>query len=889
MPGSLQDLYLNMLADLHHHTPDEELEAMKVLLCWLSHSYRPLSLAECLSILEISSHSSFDLERELQGRPLARFIRMGEAEERVKDNTAKDVKLTIESQNNPDAPFYDRDLPLKFQERSMSGFFGGAEQDLRTLRKNGNREMFIVCSDILCGRVPSAHEGLRKYAAQFGILHLSWTAIGEYTENDRIRTLNALGNLMGNDHNAATVIETLGVDYEEINDDFDSGILMKDMAYWASQAVLLRGKVNAITSQWADKVSADTHTAFESLARGHVSNWLQAQDLKSALRSFKFARSAIKMKDQVEVIDTKATDSDEEETDDDDDDEEESNYTRKEIVAAFDVYDDVPKDANAYWSLALLLEHCGHHKSALPHAFRALKMCKDPVKKFQISDLLANILLARKETEKANDTICKALSEHQSLPANLRRAGLITRAKIEVSSKRFNDAVTSYEEARLANLDEPLSGDTLKDTFNACVEKADDAILIEVVKNWSATERLTWMTWQYDDVGYFDHEKLRRAAARAGQQAYLYQAYDEVIKLLDNLDAAPPIRFELALTHWRLTGDITTAKALMNETLDTSSSGYPYAFTDEDPAYELLCAVMLMSQVIYEEYRSTSEPSIKAQLYTEIKGLTKRPFAQSIAAMKSELMHHSLTIARMSRKMATAQEFHEILNEAFNTCWDALIDSVGWNDSENLSELACVISSLGGLEKEAQILVSARFSELDPSNDDDDDDEEEEGGSKKGGSDDEDDDDEEEEEEDDEGDDYPLPTNEGDLSDESLQCDGECNPGRVWRAWKDRPMYVCTMCWDVALCEDCHAKRQEYNKTGGDAACRAAVGASYCGTNHRYVRGPVPGWKGIKDGVMTIEGQNGEEPIHVKFRDWLDELKTVKWKQAWERFWLTEE
>jgi len=34
------------------------------------------------------------------------------------------------------------------------------------------------------------------------------------------------------------------------------------------------------------------------------------------------------------------------------------------------------------------------------------------------------------------------------------------------------------------------------------------------------------------------------------------------------------------------------------------------------------------------------------------------------------------------------------------------------------------------------------------------------------------------------------------------------------------------------------------------------------------------------NGVMTIEGS---EP--VKFREWLDELKEVKWKKAWESFW----
>jgi hypothetical protein len=103
---------------------------------------------------------------------------------------------------------------------------------------------------------------------------------------------------MSNETNAATAFETLGVDYKEVNEDFARGLLMKNMAYSARLAVALSGKVNASTLQWAESVNADVHVAFEPLARGHVANWFQADDAKAALRSFKFARSAIDMVSQ---------------------------------------------------------------------------------------------------------------------------------------------------------------------------------------------------------------------------------------------------------------------------------------------------------------------------------------------------------------------------------------------------------------------------------------------------------------------------------------------------------------------------------------------------------------------------------------------------------------
>ena len=564
----------------------------------------------------------------------------------------------------------------------------------------------------------------------------------------------------------------------------------------------------------------------------------------------------------------------------------------------------------------MILEHCGHYSKALSYASRALEQFTEPVKCFQVLNLLANIHLGKKDNKSANKRICEALSKSESMTPKLVRAGLITRAKVEVAESRKDAAVASYEQARLAEPDEPLPGDVLKAQFNACLDQREDTKLVEMFKAWKPMERLAWMTWDYSETGYDDHESLRRAVARSGQQEYLFHAYEETIKLLDNLDAAAPIRYQLAGTYWTVSGNFEAAKVLMNETLDTSSSGYPFALTNEDPTYTLVCAILEISEIIYEQFRTTSDPMIKAQLYTEIRGLMNRNLAQSVASLKSELAHHSLTIARMARKMAPAHEFQQIIESSFNLCYEALTDKVGWNDMLNLCELAALISNPEGLETEARILVSAQFSKLDPavkddySESDSDDDEQDNGTDQSGDDEDaqdtsktadedeedtdensqqtEDNEEEEDENEDDEDGD-PLPTDEGDLSDVWSTCDGECWPAKVWRAWKGQPMYVCITCCNTCLCEDCYNKRQEYNRQGGDAACRASVGSMYCGTNHRYIRGPIPGWKGITDGIMTIEGENGEEMIKVKFTDWLDELKNVKWKEAWEKFWIKED
>jgi hypothetical protein len=48
------------------------------------------------------------------------------------------------------------------------------------------------------------------------------------------------------------------------------------------------------------------------------------------------------------------------------------------------------------------------------------------------------------------------------------------------------------------------------------------------------------------------------------------------------------------------------------------------------------------------------------------------------------------------------------------------------------------------------------------------------------------------------------------------------------------------------------------------------------------VKGPVDGWRGVKNGVIRI----GEE--ETPFQEWLDRLKGERWPKAWENFWKGE-
>lgn len=109
-----------------------------------------------------------------------------------------------------------------------------------------------------------------------------------------------------------------------------------------------------------------------------------------------------------------------------------------------------------------------------------------------------------------------------------------------------------------------------------------------------------------------------------------------------------------------------------------------------------------------------------------------------------------------------------------------------------------------------------------------------------------------------------------------LSCDGEC--GRSWSKW-EVPIYFCFLCTNCDLCPTCYGKRMAQNRGEPTTYWRP-----YCGHNHRYAKGPIKGWKGIKGGVIRIEGEDGNVE-EIKFQDWLKELKEERWAKAWENFW----
>jgi hypothetical protein len=92
--------------------------------------------------------------------------------------------------------------------------------------------------------------------------------------------------------------------------------------------------------------------------------------------------------------------------------------------------------------------------------------------------------------------------------------------------------------------------------------------------------------------------------------------------------------------------------------------------------------------------------------------------------------------------------------------------------------------------------------------------------------------------------------------------------------WTERAAsYYCVSCVQLDICESC--MRDKLARERGEKEPDYRV---VCPAGHRHVRGPVDGWRGVRNGRFRI----GEDEIPVK--KWIADLE-VKWAAYWRDYW----
>lgn len=578
-------------------------------------------------------------------------------------------------------------------------------------------------------------------------------------------------------------------------------------------------------------------------------------------------------------------------------------------LGILNLFGDVIKpDAAAHRAVSEVLDWCDLMGPAETTCKRALELCNPSDQEwYRISNDLVGILLQRKKKKEAYDVAIGAVNQSSTneIPPSLRRTIHSTCARAQWELGYSDPALESYAKAKASDPDGITPGDDLTGELTVVQRREDKRDYIQKLKKWSLLERITWLA---SDYIYDGDEKLAffcDIACELGEQEFIVQFYEEAIEFLDNLDAATPLRFNLAKIYFTVCREPQRALEVLDRLFDIHSTGYRYPILGGNALWLMDSLLDLMSEVQLTLFRQSRDPEYKADRIASLASLDRRPFMVNIPRTSvSWTSAHRVTLAYMYLVMGPLVKFQETVQSLLKDCFAGLDDSVGWNDAPYLTLsaqlLGLVSKALRGdaqLRRYARIVGSAFFSRL--SNTDSDgeglagstvavgsestnqsseepkiienaDDQaqvidgEDEGKINTGSN---------------EEEDETPPEDEGDLIDDICYgCEGSCNPEREFRWWGGHSAYLYLAFESGIICEDCQA---EYDAI--ERGEKNFKGRYFYGLGQDRIKLPIEGWRGVKDGKIMLEG---EEPVAVD--DFFKKLQNEVLPNAWERLWAGE-
>ncbi|KAG9204911.1 hypothetical protein G6514_010145 [Epicoccum nigrum] len=405
------------------------------------------------------------------------------------------------------------------------------------------------------------------------------------------------------------------------------------------------------------------------------------------------------------------------------------------------------------------------------------------------------------------------------------------------------------------------------------------------------------------------HEDYQESAQKSGLVKEMLATYWDLISQLEPLRMASPTKYHLARAYRRIIKNEVEAKELLYQILDADNCFDPSIFRENEEV--LLKAQMGLSEVIYNQFQASNALEEKRRLIREMESLVNRRLGQ-VGSVDSSHGTYSTLLARMYRKLGPCETFFEVLDADFKECMDKLSDEDPDNDGNTLRQLCKILACVPGLEKDAELALSASFYNIDPELSKDEpfdwvnyfgdgtdseasdrdgeynpedakasesnrdppteqpitsrDDFETKAIEQDGGSDPE---DAETSEPGSDGewtdeDDNESQAAEEDAPDIDLDC-GSCR----FYDWDNEPRlrFWCVICAETIICGEC---MEGQNAT-----------FTYCGSNHSHIKVPMDGWIAVKNGEIHIENN---EPILC--REWLRQLREEKWPRVWEQLLL---
>lgn len=499
------------------------------------------------------------------------------------------------------------------------------------------------------------------------------------------------------------------------------------------------------------------------------------------------------------------------------------------------------------------------------------------------------------------------------LPTNnvspqLKRAVYTACARAERRLRLMASALDSYVKGKSADPDGVTTAEDLLGELEVTDKKRNKSDYIRVLKNWSLLERITWLASNYEHEGEDRLALFCDIATQTNEKDFIVTFYEESISFLDNLEAGTPLRVDLALIYFEVCRDPEKALIPLNELFDSHATGLAFPITGVNATEIISRAVETMANVQVELFRKSRDPVYKAERLKSLVGLMQRPLSLDVPRVSPFwVVDQRMGIAYMYMVIGPLEKFQEVVQSLLDDSFAGLSDSVGWNDvpylwmlTQALGLLSRALRNDKKIHRYARIVGSAIFSRLSK-------DDEDKGGvngafvierrkvdthkdpkKQKAQKEDQGNDkdkeaigpvDEDITDTDSDGSEIgDPPEDEGDLVNPEtalFTCGGFCSPSRQFRWWGDRSMYLYITYSGKTVCDKCQEEYEAIQRGEG-----TYHGRYFYGIGHEYLKLPIEGWRGVRNGMLTLEG---EEPVSMD--DFLGKLRDEVCKDAWERLW----
>ncbi|KAF1958309.1 hypothetical protein CC80DRAFT_534088 [Byssothecium circinans] len=875
MPQGLSQLYKVLLGDCRRGRSKEQYEALKKLFAWIAFSTRPLSLAEASELAGLTiAEEDLDIEDEVIGRS-ARILEIfppSRTEDDNQDQNKEDTDDEDDEYTSEETPVnvdeY-RKAPLMFHERSLHQYFRAVStnedenEELRTPARTAHTTIMAM----------GTRARAEKIRGEVLDEHFNKIDVDTATETEIGQMLECLHSILTDEKRISRVFDHFADPSELYPEAVEGEPIPWDnrVTQWTAKAATLPdGVITADVKAWASELAKDEKHVLWTLSKAHVRNWLGLRSQVSILQAYRTAEATTRICGQLEAT---------------------AQDPLKEILSVAQHFNQT-LDEKGMRAVGVTLFHAD------------LSACSDAIATYKTYNLS---LQTAPPTEFRKVYLWNDRADVMLWSLYRTKASYL--ANLDEKSQAFQ----AYEEARRLASNEWkgfLNGWVLEDIAQLFDEDEDPDghRLMDALKTWTDRELQLW--FDYSLIPYADMDALERMfrAAKLTGETHLVPEWLHKYgrKLAPRSLTAFNLQFALADFYSSVTGDTDKAKAVMRTILTMQHPSID-ATTVEILDNAISETRLALAGIIFSQFSSSHDPLRKEELVQEMKHLPGT-HGSEVSFLES---HIGMLYANMLRIMGPAREYEKYMNELFETCVKGLADDDFYNDGPALRLLAKVLSSLEGLEFDARVALSAQFSVPDrdvqrkalawksvTSSDDDDVDDDGEAVESSASVVVIDKQDHAHEQTHDSivvepnitdteaissnpppTNTTPTPLQEEETDDQDLEgedsggieCDG-C--GTTLYKW-DQPLYLCLICPNTDLCVACHDKKRGLSEEQDSKAWRR-----FCDAEHRFIKGPMKGWKEVKNGVVRVEGREA-----FTVGEWLKGMKGERWPEAWGRYW----